>query len=89
MYDLQLMEMQVVEGMDVVQSLATLPAVKDNSSSGYVKCAPPAPRPACPCRAVHLTSHKHDTLIAELRFRAEFCTLCTMQDCKDDWGQEG
>jgi hypothetical protein len=29
---------QVVEGMDVVQALAGLPAVKDNSGSGYVKC---------------------------------------------------
>lgn len=30
---------QVVEGMDTVQTLSALPAVKDNSSSGYVKCA--------------------------------------------------
>jgi peptidyl-prolyl cis-trans isomerase B (cyclophilin B) len=30
---------KVVEGMDVVQALAALPSVKDNSTSGYVKTA--------------------------------------------------
>jgi cyclophilin family peptidyl-prolyl cis-trans isomerase len=36
-----LFSVQVVEGMDVVQALAALPSVKDNSGSGYVKCGLP------------------------------------------------
>lgn len=31
--------LQVVSGMDVVRAVGTLPSVKDNGESGYVKCA--------------------------------------------------
>ena len=86
---------QVIEGMDVVKTLAALPAVKDNSSSGYIKCGSSTP--------YHLASASHTDIsdafqmlwhnfLVSCRVPSHCAfdpiVLCMLQDCKVHWGQE-